>query len=111
MCLHPLPGGLDNHTQVLRLRLPTQLALYLLRTGDQNRWIAGTSGSHSSGDAFPGQFASRFQYLIHTVTISTTAEVVDASAAILERLQRENVRAREIDHVNVVAHAGPVGRR
>src|SRR5258705_11518501 len=94
----------------MKLWLPSKFTLYLFRTRDQNRWITCTSGRHSSGNVFPGYFARRFQHLIHTVTSAATAEVVDASAVTLERLQRENVRARKIDHVNVVAHAGSVGR-
>ena len=111
MLLHPAPGRFDDHAQILKLRFPTKLALNLFRTGDQHCRIACASWANARRNLFSRNFARRFQNLIHAVAIAAATQIVNATALVLLASQRENVCAREIDHVNVVAHTRAVRRR
>src|SRR6185369_11335379 len=49
-------------------------------------------------------------HIADTVSVATTSEVVDR-APLAQNVERENVRPRQIDHMNVIANARPIRRR
>ena len=87
---------LNNQSQILKLRLPAEFTLDLVRARNQDRRVAGTSWSHANGNLFARYSSRRLDHLAHTVTIATTAEVVNR-AALTQHVQREDMRrARSI---------------
>src|ERR1041385_8782209 len=103
----PIPGRLDNQTQVLELRLPAQFALDPVGAGDEHGGISGSTRRYPRLDLAPGNFTGGVDHFLDGVAVTAAAEVIDR-AALVENVQGENVRARQIDDVNVIAHAGAV---
>ena len=62
---------------------------------------------HADGNLFLRYAPCRVDNVTHAVTIAATPEVVDR-AAFVQHIERENVRARQVDDVNVIANARTV---
>src|SRR3984885_15456285 len=56
-----------------------------------------------------GYSPSRIHYLPHGEALAVS-QVVDHPVALIERLKGQEMRLRQILHVNVIAHRGAVGR-
>ena len=98
---------MNDDSQILKLWFPTKLALNLLRTRNQHRRIARTTRRRAGFDFPAGYFPRGLNHFAHAITIAATAEIVD-SAALVESAEREYVRVRQIDNVDVITHAGTV---
>src|SRR4051794_11449283 len=101
--LHPTPRGPDYYPEILKLRLPAEFAFNLVGTGNQDCRITRATWSHPNRDLFSGHATRGLDHVAHAVTITTATEVVDR-APFVEQVERENVRAREVDDVNVIAN-------
>src|SRR5438876_564183 len=102
----PFPSALDNGVKRLELRSPAKLVLNLFRGSDKSRWVAGSAWLFNRIDLSPGDFAAGRNHLPNTGAASC-AEVVESAGSCAKR---QNVRAREIDNMNVVADTCSVGR-
>src|SRR6185295_4990850 len=74
---------------------------------NQNGRITGTAWSHANRNIFACDTSRGVDYVAHAVTVAAATEVVDR-AAFVEHAKRENVRAREVDHVNIIANTRAV---
>src|SRR5512140_2286376 len=107
----PLPCRRDDGAQVLKARLPAELPRDPLRAGDQHGGVAGAARAEADGDLTPADVAGDVDDLLDAVPAAAAAQVVRAAGVTLDqRLQRDQVRAGEVAHVDVVADAGSVGR-
>src|SRR5437867_12634934 len=104
--LMPFPGTLDDGLERLELRSPAKLVLNFFRGSDKARRIAGSARLFNRVDLSSGDFAAGRDYLPNTRAASR-AEVVESAGGCAKR---QNVRAREIDNMNVVTNTRPVGR-
>src|SRR5207253_9821987 len=75
--------------------------------GEQDGRIAGATWRNSGRDLSAGNFACSVDYFAHSVAIAATAKIV-YRAALVEDSKREDVRARQIDDVDVIAYARAV---
>ena len=90
--------------EILKLWLPAKFAFYLVRAGDQTRRVAGAPRLFHHRNFLAGHLAAGIDDFAHAGT-SARAEIVKIT---LPRIERENVRARQIQDVDVVANAGAV---
>ncbi len=87
-------------------------AQFLLNAGavcHQGWQVACPARAHPDGDGVAGDLASHFDDLHHAVACAV-AQVVDAAVAIGQRFQRQDVRVCQVQHMNVIADAGSIGR-
>ena len=108
--LHPIPCRRHHLAQTAR-RLPLQQRLRLRRIRHQRRRISRAPRHHLVRHALAGHFLDRGNHFLHGS--SGARSNVDRKAFLPCRqiIQRLHVRARQIVHVDVVAHAGSIGRR
>src|SRR6266542_336519 len=104
--LMPFPSALDNGVKRLELWSPAKLVFNFFRGSDKARRIAGSARLFNRMDLSPGDFAASRDYLPNTRAASR-AEVIESAGGCAKR---QNVRAREIDNMNVVTNTRPVGR-
>src|SRR6266581_9417952 len=109
MSCQPVPSGLDDQTKILELWLPAKLAFNFGGAGDKNRWISSPSRYDTDSYLASDDFACHINDFFDAIAVATTAEVVNR-ATLFKDVERENVRARQIDYVNVVAHARSIAR-
>ena len=107
----PLPGVADDIRELTALRIPAQFTTGLLGGRHEHRRVPGSPGTEVDFDVATGDRRARAHDLQVRVA-ATVAEVEHATrAARRERLEREAMSVREIEHVDVVAHAGAVRSR
>src|SRR5258707_374345 len=99
--LHPAPRRLDDSGQVLRLGPPSQFVLDSVGVGDEDSRVSIPPRGSADGDAAPGDFARRFDYLPHGVAPAAATQIINSACA-ARRCERQNVRARQVFHVNVI---------
>src|SRR5580704_16614067 len=104
----PRPCALDDVVEPGIFRLPSELLTDLLRTGDKHRWIAGAPWALFDRNRMTGNPACRVNDLPNAET-DAIADVVDKLVPVFQRLEGEQVGARQILDVDVVADAGTVG--
>src|SRR6266404_788223 len=105
----PLPSAAHYGFQRLELRLPLQLALDAVGCRDQHRGIAWPPLHFASGNRMTRHAANGLDDLAHTESAAVT-KVVDQLVALAQSIQRQQMRAGKVADMDVVAHAGPVGR-
>src|SRR5262245_27383217 len=109
MILHPDPGGTNYRVQLLELRFPSQLTFDFIGAGHKHRGIARPARSKPKWNVAPRYRACRLDDLEHRVTVAAASQVVDRTA-VVQKAKRKHVGARKIDNMDVVSHAGSVGR-
>ena len=117
MPLQPVPCAADDGLQVRRCRLPTHLTADFFRACERRRRIAGTAGTFPNGYRPAGDAARHFDDFqisravlaadvvegnVTTAVIPGYFPVIPAKAGI-HLLYRQQMRLREIAHVNIVA--------
>ena len=107
MLLVPRPGGGNDVFELGKFRFPTEFADGFFGGGDQVRRVAGAARFFDRRNFFAGDFLAHLDDLPHGIAVAV-AEVVKTGFA---GLQRQHVRLREVDDVDVIADAGAVGRR
>ena len=100
----PAPGALDNRAQVLESWFPAELAFDLFRGRDQSRRVARTPRFFNDRDFPPTHLATDVDDFTDARAAAGSEIVVRA----LFRAERENMRAREIEDVNVIPDAGAI---
>src|ERR1700733_11466847 len=105
--LMPFPSARNNIVQLIELALPAELALYLFRTRDQHSRVAWTPLRFFHRNRGPGYAAHRLDHLANGEAVPI-ADVVDQPVAIIERFKGEQVRARQILYMHIVADAGAI---
>src|SRR5205085_8633956 len=104
--LMPPPGAFDDGIDALELRPPAEFALNFFRSRDEARRIASAPRFFYDGNFVPRDFAARIDHLAHAGA-AAGAKIVEVT---LRGLQRQNMRAGEIQDVDVVADASAVRR-
>jgi len=102
----PIPRMLDDRPQVRIPRVPAEDRLGLVRAGHEAGGIAGAPGRHGDGNRVAGHRPARLDDLLDGKT-GAGAEVEGTGDVLFEG---QDVGAREIGDVDVVADAGAVGR-
>ena len=92
------------------LRLPRQLFGDFVDGGDEQRRIAGPAFGVDGCGLAPGDLGDGFDDLAHR-SPQAAAEVVDLVPARRQGVERQDVRVSKVEHVDVVADRGAVGRR
>jgi hypothetical protein len=106
----PFPGAPDDLFQVREARRPAEFVADLLRRSDQDRRIAGAPRTELIRDGVTGHLSRRLDDLQIGETVAV-AQVIRATAQAIKGFERQNVRLRQIEHVDIVAHARAVLRR
>jgi len=106
----PIPGAADNFFEVGALRLPVEFAFDFFGAGYQDSGVAGAALDFADGDGVAGDAAGGFDDFAYAEAFSV-AEIVDELVFFLQRVENEEVSARKIANMNVIAHAGAVGSR
>src|SRR5262245_29288065 len=106
--LTPAPGGFNYVVEFAVARVPAKVAHDLVGVCDQDGRVAGAARRGFGRNPSSGDLARHFYHLGHRVA-AAVAEVVNL-AAVFHRVQGQRVRVGQVDDVNVVAHASPVGR-
>ena len=92
------------------LGAPAEFALDACRTRNQHRRVARPARRLPFGYRPPGDAHRGVDHFPDRVTVPAASQVVGAAhARVPERRHREDVRARQILHVNVVPDAGTIG--
>src|SRR5216117_1329503 len=81
----------------------------LFRTGNQSCRIARPARANLYAYFFSGNPPRRLNHFADAVTPAATTKIIDA-ASLINCAQRQNVSARQIDNVDVIAYAGPIAR-
>src|ERR1700734_646399 len=103
----PLPGTAHDVVELGEFRLPTKLALYFCRAGDQHRGIAWTTRQFLNRNGVTGDPASRFHHLPNGKTMSI-AQVVNHALTLVDSLERQQGGRCQILYVDVVANTSAV---
>ena len=104
--LMPSPGALDDRLQRLKGRLPAELAFNFFGRGKEPGRVAGASRLFDAVDLSSGDFTAGRNHFANAGA-TTRAEIIEFTSG---RAQRQNVRQRKIDNVDVIANAGAVRR-
>src|SRR5262249_22319648 len=106
----PLEGGAHNRLEVVELRLPSEDLAHALGARDQDRRITGAAGLLANLQRPLSNLFHGAQDLAHAVAVPITAVERARLTAVTQVSERCHVRAGQILDVDVVAHAGAVGR-
>src|SRR5438874_694005 len=104
----PLPRAANDTLQVGIAWLPAQLCTNPCRGGDQYRWVARPARPDFVGYGVASHVARNRDHLFVTEALPI-AQIV-GPAALVQRSQRQDVRLRQIDDVDIVAHTGTIRR-
>ena len=104
---HPRPGVGDDAVEPPS-RSPAQHATGAVVRRHQHRWVAGPPRGVLDGGVAGGRGRDRPQHLEHGA--AAAGAEVERPGRLRQTLERGHMRRRQIAHVNVVAHAGAVGR-
>src|SRR5690349_19956979 len=107
MLLVPFPRGRHDVFQFRIARLPSKFFERAIGGGHQSRRIARAPRLLDEWNFFLRNFLAHVDDLPHGIA-GAVSEIVKT---LLAWLQREYVRLREIDDMNVIANAGAVVRR
>src|SRR4051812_26855171 len=107
MPLVPRPRGADDLLKFWKLRSPIQVFECAVGRSHEARRITGAARLFDKGNFLFGNFLAHVDHLPHGIT-GAVAEVVET---LLARFEREHVRLRKIDDMDVIANAGAVVRR
>ena len=102
----PLPRHLDDSPQVRVLRGPAQLRRILSLLATSTAGSPGRRAPISAGIGWPVTSPGRLDHLVDREALAI-AQVVDP-AALVQRAQGQDVGLGQVDHVDIVAHAGAV---
>src|SRR5436305_1317004 len=101
----PFPGALDDGVERLELWFPSKLALDFVRGSNEARRVPWTAWLFFDFDLASGDFAAGGDYFTNTRS-AAGAEVVKSARVCAER---QNMCARKIENVNVIANTCAVG--
>src|SRR5690349_1614735 len=110
MSAMPSPCRVDDGIERVELRYPPQHAPRLLRASDQLRWITGPPRADLDRQARARHPLHRLDYLPDRESIAVAQVEGGAGSALAQIAETEHVGLGQVDDVNVVADARPVGR-
>ena len=109
--LLPAQRRADDVVEVVVVRRPSESVADALRVGDEDRRIARASAFLAHDERTAVRALDRRDHLAHAVSVPVAAVERERLAARAQVVAGEEVCRCEILDVNVVAHAGAVGRR
>ena len=95
----PIPRHFHDRAQLRVLRRPAQLAADFVAAGDEHGRIAGATRHDTRRDRAPGDLARHVEHFLDAEA-AAIAQIVGA-AALVERAQRQDMRLRQVDDVDV----------
>src|SRR5262245_8452752 len=101
----PFPGASHDRLEVGDPGTPVELAVDLVGACNQHGGIAGPPLRLLYRDRVTGHAAHRVDHLPYAEA-TAVSQVVDQLVPLLERSQHQQMRARQICDVDVVAHTG-----
>jgi len=107
--LMPAPRRFNDAVQIGIAGRPAQFAADLLARCNQNRRVPGAARRHLGWNRVPRNCARSLDDLPDGEPLPI-AQVV-GSAPLIQCAQRQNVRLRQVDNMDIVAHTGAVTRR
>ena len=108
----PLPRGRDDLLERREFRFPSQPGADAVGRGDQRRGIAGTARRLPGGRALAGHLPHGVDHLKHGKAFAVSdVENFGSRVPGTHRIDRQHVRLRQINDMNVIAYAGTVGGR
>src|SRR5271166_5598499 len=102
----PPPCAFDDFVHVRELRHPAEFLANLIAGRNKHGGIAGTARPDVCADCSTRYLACSIDNLLDRKAF-TIAQIVKAAATV-ESAQRQNMRLREINDVDIIAHASPV---
>src|SRR5688500_1559740 len=105
----PRPRALDHGLELAMDRTPSELLADPRRAREQPARVTGAAGRLDHADLAAGHAAHGVDDLAIRVADAAT-EVVGARLEAIDRVEAEQVRARDVADVHVVADARAVGR-
>lgn len=110
VALMPGPGGRDDLIEVAKPGLPAEQALRLGGITDQSSGVARATAAVLHRDLLARDASDGVEHLAYRVAFLTRADVEDVGGrARCQQVERLDVSIGQVRHVDVVAHASPVG--
>ena len=110
MRLEPGPGRPHYRIKILMKWFPLKVSLNPGGARNQDCGIPLPARTDADREALPDDTFCTLDNLPHGVAVSPTAQIVDR-APLTQNLQGLNVRACQVNHVNVVSNAGSARSR
>src|SRR6202043_4028267 len=102
-------SAFDDRANMRKLGEPSQFFTNLAAGGDQHRWVAIPARTNLGTDLLARFFSCGVDYFLDGETFPV-AQIIKAASTV-KRAERQNVRLREIHHVNIVAYTRAVPGR
>ena len=90
--------------------LPAEFAFDSVRAGDEDSRVARPACARLDGNVAACDRLCRLNHFEHAVAFAAATEIIDRTSLIQHR-ERENVRARKVNYMDVIAYARAVARR
>ncbi|MGF6781862.1 hypothetical protein P3T21_007102 [Paraburkholderia sp. GAS334] len=109
--IHRLPAPVVSaHLLDAKLRAPSQQPVGRGRVSKTLRNVARPARDDLIGHRLPRRLLKRAHHVEHAVSLTRTEIHNEARIVLNQRIQRRKMPTRKIDHMNVIAHAGAIGR-